>query len=458
MKYRDSPIVMSHQEPEKKNKTIYTSFVDTMEGEIYEEIVDADFGLPGFLQYDKSEEAVGEVIDEVTIEGATYKPIDSDIVKKRIIYLPSEAREYGTTEQILHNIQQFIHTYVDLTEFGEKLTSYYVLLSWVYDSFETIPYLRFVGDYGTGKSRALKVIGSLCYKPIFGGGSITPSPIFRLIEQFKGTLIIDEADFSRSDHFSEITKILNCGFTRDMPVLRTEGDKNKQAKAFDVFSPKILATREFFKDLALESRCINEIMKGNPRPDIPFQLPKNFHHLALQLRNMLLMFRFRNYLGVDVDEQLRIPAVEPRINQIAMPILALIEDEAEREKIKQFIVEYDKSLKHRRSDEIPALILTGIITAHQEDQKLTYKNIANHINKDRDEKTGEYKISPARIGKLNSTVLGFESRRVNGRTEVFWNENKAKELCLRYGVDFEESMTVKTDEENLNEEFPDKPK
>lgn len=444
-----------NQDSDKSFKVTTTSFLENM-GQIYEEIRDHEMAISLLLPYDKTEEELGEPIDEIVIDDVTYRPIENEVVQKQIVYLPSEATEYGTTKELLSFIQKFIHTYVDLSTFGETISSYYVLMSWIFDSFETIPYLKFTGDYGTGKTRALKVIGSICYKPIFAGGSITPSPIFRLIEQFHGTLVIDEADFSNSDHYSEIVKILNCGYTKNMPVLRTEGDKNKEPKAFDVFSPKVIATRDLYKDLALESRCITEYMKGSPREDIPYQLPQDFYALSLRLRNMLLLFRFRHYAGVVVEESLRIPGVEPRINQIAMPILAIIEDEGERAKIREFIQEYDKSLKNRRSIEIPGLILSAVILTNRNADELTYKNIANNINKDRDEKSGEYKISPSRIGKINASILGFDHRRINGRTELIWNEEKAKELCNRYGIDIEELPLVQTSPE-VDKLFPNKP-
>lgn len=445
-------------EDKKSNiKTINTSFIDYL-GDLYEQVYDKDSEGTFFVKYSKLSQEIEGVVEKVEINETIYKPIYNDFVKKEFIYLSSEAKEYNNLSTLLQLIQQYIHKYLDITEFGEVLSSYYILLSWIYDNFETIPYLRFIGDYGTGKSRGLKVIGSICYKPIFAGGAITPSPIFRLIEQFKGTLVIDEADFSISEHFAEIIKILNCGYQKGLPVLRTEGDKKKEPTAFNVFSPKLIATRESFKDLALESRCLTEQMKGNPRPEIPFQLPKEFYKEGQDLRNMLLLFRFRYYGVVELREDLRIEGIEPRINQIVMPILAIIENNKEREKIKQFIIDYDKSLKTRRSAEIPALILLGIIETYRNGEELNYKNISSQINTDRDEKSGEFKISPTRIGRVNSAVLNFKTRRINGRTELIWNENKIKDLCQRYGIDFIEN---EADSNGLNKEefdklFPDK--
>lgn len=433
----------------KKQKIIYTSFFDDI-GDIYEQVYDYASQDTFFIKYNKFEEngqSEETLIYELKVEDLILKPINNEFVKNQFISFPSETTEYGDIKTLLKVIQDFIHKYLDISEFGEILSSYYVLLTWIYDNFECIPYLRFIGDYGTGKSRALKVIGSICYKPIFAGGAITPSPIFRLIEQFKGTLIIDEADFFNSDYYSEIIKILNCGYQKNMPVLRTEGDKKREAMAFNVFSPKIIATRKPFKDLALESRCLTEQMKGNPRHDIPYQLPKDFEKEALNIRNMLLLFRFRKYGEITIDESLRIENVEPRLNQIVMPILAIIDDEKERKRIKDFIIEYDQNLKNIRSDELPAKILKAILDLKNENETLTYKAIAEKVNNNLEENLGEYKISPAKIGRINNSVLGFDHNLVNGITQIIWNEKIAKNLVIRYGLDYE----IKTEQNNFDD-------
>src|SRR5207249_10312756 len=121
----------------------------------------------------------------------------------------------------------------------------YVLLTWIYDAFNELPYLRARGDYGSGKTRLLLTVGSICYKPIFASGASTVSPLFRIIDAFRGTLIIDEGDFRMSDEKAEGVEILNNGNGRGFPVLRSEASKNREfnPRAYSVFGPKLVATR-----------------------------------------------------------------------------------------------------------------------------------------------------------------------------------------------------------------------
>ena len=127
-----------------------------------------------------------------------------------------------------------------------------------------MPYLRLRGDWGSGKTRALMTLGSLCYKAFFASGASTVSPIFHILDAFGGTLILDEADFRFSDEKAEIVKILNNGNVRGIPVLRTMMNRQREfnPQAFQVFGPKIVASRGTYHDQGLESRFITEEMGG----------------------------------------------------------------------------------------------------------------------------------------------------------------------------------------------------
>jgi hypothetical protein len=251
----------------------------------------------------------------------------NNLIKNEVVLLPSEPRIYGSEDQLVADVRQFIHRYVDLSPTFEQVATYYVLLSWLYDAFNDLPYLRLRGDYGSGKTRALLTIGSLCYKAFFASGASTVSPLFHTLNAFRGTLIFDEADFRFSDERAEIVKILNNGNVRGMPVLRTMMNRQREfnPQAFQVFGPKIVATRGRYDDKALESRFITEEMGARPlRTDIPINLPNSFKDEARELRNKLLLYRFHRRHEVKLDESLVDLRLEPRLNQILLPLLSVV--------------------------------------------------------------------------------------------------------------------------------------
>src|SRR5437879_7376452 len=125
-----------------------------------------------------------------------YSP-RNNLLTNEVVLFPSEPVEYESEQELVEGIRAFIHRYVDISPLFEQIASYYVLFTWVYDAFNELPYLRLRGDTGSGKTRFLLTAGSLCYKPIFASGASTVSPLFRILDEFRGTLIVDERSEER---------------------------------------------------------------------------------------------------------------------------------------------------------------------------------------------------------------------------------------------------------------------
>lgn len=329
------------------------------------------------------------LLEEVEIDGKKYRPLPPsyNLVDKDVILFPSVVTEYQSEEEILKEIQTFIHKYLDITEVFEQIATYYVLFTWMFDKFNEVPYLRAIGDFGSGKSRFIQAIGILCYKPVFTGGATTPSPIFRIVNEVHGTLIIDEADFKHSDMTSEIVKILNTGYQRGMPVLRSEGKGTFEVKAYDVFCPKIVATRETFSDKALESRfLVEEMGAGKLRTDIPRTLDESFYKEAELIRNKLLMWRMKNYFEPIEKRNELIEGIHPRLNQIVMPLLSIIKNEAIREHLKTFIIKYNTDLVADRGLSWESDIVFAVLKLEYELKatEITVKQITDEVNREID--------------------------------------------------------------------------
>ncbi len=260
-------------------------------------------------------------------------PAKNGLLRNGVILLPSSVTPFGDVSQLVLKIRLFIRTYVALSPRFETTATYYVLLTWLYDRFNELPYLRVRGEPGSGKSRFLQVVGSICYRPMFASGASTVSPLFRIIDSFRGTLVFDESDFRFSDEKAEIVKILNNGNAKGFPVLRCEATKKGvyDPVAYHVFGPKLIATRGAFEDRALESRCITEAMSTTPRRPMPVTLPASFHEEALALRNQLLSFRFETWATTSSEGVVLDPDLEPRLNQVLGPLASVMDEEARNE-------------------------------------------------------------------------------------------------------------------------------
>ncbi len=379
-------------------------------------------------------------VNKIEIKGRVHVPYsaNNNLVHNEIILFPSQATEYGTERELVAEIHSFIHRYVDIDSTFEHVAAYYVLLSWVYDAFNELPYLRIRGDYGTGKTRFLLTIGSLCYKPIFASGASTVSPLFRMLESFRGTLIVDEGDFRFSDERADLVKILNNGNARGFPVLRCETNQSREFNpaAYSVFGPKLVAMRGTFDDPALESRFLTHEVGLRPlRSDIALNLPVNQREEARQLRNKLLMFRFKKRHQVQVQPSLARKSVEPRLNQILLPLLSIIDDPEVRRHIEQLTENQQRQLIAERGESTEGQIL-GIIRdlVDSGELRLSIKAVTDMF-RDRHGEDCERKVSNKWIGSIIRKKLNLRTLKSNGTyclADI--NADVLTALYERYGV------------------------
>ena len=95
----------------------------------------------------------------------------NNLITTECVLLPSGIGEFSNKADLLREVRRFLRRYVDLSSTFEEIAAHYVLLTWVYDAFSELPYLRFRCEFGTGKTRALLAVGSVCYKPFFASGA-----------------------------------------------------------------------------------------------------------------------------------------------------------------------------------------------------------------------------------------------------------------------------------------------
>jgi hypothetical protein len=361
----------------------------------------------------------------------------NNLIRHDVVLLPSRPEEFSSEASLVADIQAYIHRYVDLSPQFERIASYYVLFSWLYDGFNELPYLRVRGDYGSGKTRFLLVVGSVCYKPVFASGASTVSPIFHILDAFRGTLIIDEGDFRWSDDKADIVKILNNGNVRGLPVLRTEVSRTGEfnPRAFQVFGPKLVATRGFYEDRALESRFITEETGHRGlRRDIPINLPASYKEEALHLRNKLLLYRFRNHGKRHASGSLVDPTLEPRLNQIFVPLLSIIDDATVRTELRQVARERHREIVADRGMDIEAQVLEVIQHLQRRRSKLAVGEITSAFI-DRFGEEYERPITNKWVGFIIRRKLHVKTQKSHGTFVIpLGEEERLRRLYDKYGL------------------------
>ena len=372
-----------------------------------------------------------------------YLPTRDGLVGE-VVHFASSATPYDSQSLLFKQVKGFIHHYLELPADFEDIVCLYVLLSWVFQFAPSIPYLRIIGDWGSGKTRFLQVVGSVCFRPIFASGATTPAPIFRILEQFRGTLVLDEADFNDSSAWGEMVKLLNNGYRPGMPVLRADKENGKwYPRSYQVFGPKLIATRYPFRDEALESRCLTAEMLPLSRDDIPRVLPPSFQSEVDVLRSRLLTFRLANLFhlkGKTFGNDLLEPGLQPRLQEILIPLKAMLNgDQSMVETLAVFARRLQDSLFTRRRESDSGRVLSALIELHNEGKELSIKNITQRVV-DMDDESPV--ISPEKIGWLTKR-LGFtkEKGAQSRRRVVRWDQQRIERMVKQYGLALESPLS-----------------
>lgn len=397
-----------------------------------------------------------------------FPPFDS-MLKANVIRLPSQIEPYDSEVSLQKRIQEFIHKYVDLPYHMETLASYYVMMTWLFDVFYVVPYLRARGNSDSGKSRFTEVIGQLCMRSIFVTGSTTPSPVFRTMEKWGGlTLVMDEADLPHSETSADWVQMFNTGYKRGFSILRTamkEGDAT--VEAFNAFGPKVINMRGKFVDDATESRCLtwDAAVGRGIRADIPRYIVDQDGYLAeaLSIRNQLLAFRLRNYGTVEVDYNAKETVHMPgRLIEITVPLMSISREPQFKQSVMDFIATMNQQAIMERSSTIEAKILEAILRAYyvpdekilelspdmQDKLKLQVAAITRQANRlinrenaevsDGDDHQASKQLYAGRVGKMLTDRLMLRTEKANVGTRpmvLVWDMDRINALVIRYGME-----------------------
>lgn len=283
------------------------------------------------------------------------------------LFLPSAAEHGHSTNEVLSDIQKFLSEWVDAPQSWLQIASYYVLMTWVYDKFTVVPYLRFLGESGTGKTRLLEALSAISFRALLTNGNTSVAGLFRTIDILQGTVAIDESDFKNSSEQADIAKVFNNGYKANAPVIRAEGTSEGYAPTpFVVYGPKIIGTRKRFEDDAIESRCLTFETKRLELSQIHArsQLNDDFYRQANTLQNRLLGWRFDSFADVRVEEEpVRALKISPRLAEVAITMYSAVRDEEARRNILGFLERY---YAHIQGDSTATFVMEALAQLEEE--------------------------------------------------------------------------------------------
>lgn len=142
-------------------------------------------------------------------------------------------------EKLLTEIKETIKQFVVADEPSLTAASLWVVFTWVHHLMQVSPIAHITApEKRCGKSVLLECLTRLSYRAI-PASSISSAAIYRCIERWEPTLLIDEADsFMRDDE--DLRGIINSGFNKSAAfVVRCVGDDHEPTK-FSTWAAKAL--------------------------------------------------------------------------------------------------------------------------------------------------------------------------------------------------------------------------
>ena len=198
--------------------------------------------------------------------GPFTEEFPTDLIKP-IWKLPLPPIE-SSSEEIYQEIYAELKNYLVLKDDEYSIITLWIMASWLVDDFQTCPYLCLIAPKSSGKTTVLNILGELAYRSV-SAISVTAPSLFRAIEMWHITLLLDEAEFQvkqDTEAGQALYGCLNGGYKRGSYAIRTEGDSGSRIpSAYDVFGFKaISATKLFHPTLESRSIVIN-MVQGMPR-------------------------------------------------------------------------------------------------------------------------------------------------------------------------------------------------
>ena len=348
-----------------------------------------------------------------------FTPLFPEELLKPIWKLPFDALETSAIN-VYEDIYKFIKEYLVIQEEEYHLMTLWIMASHLVDDFKTVPYLLFIAPKESGKSQAMRILSLFAYRA-FLAASVTPSALFRAIELWKITLLIDEAETqiqSETESGQALYQTLNMGYKRDSYAIRVEGESRIPTR-FDVFGFKAIASTKIFLP-TLESRSIIiNMSQGKPKKIIIDE------QRADVIRSELLYFRFRT-VG-------KLPVIQPKSNsgriiEIMTPLFTVaqifkglngIKTIISYEKLQAILNDKITDLENIRNDEEHGSVEAQVIEEIQKQIKQSAKDAINIPIKlitmglgwvDEYSDPKQVKIASAKIGRVLK-VMGIISHR-----------------------------------------------
>ncbi|MEM3398501.1 MAG: bifunctional DNA primase/polymerase [Nitrososphaerota archaeon] len=412
---------------ERKPRIRFVLGGEIINGRLFE-VVEND-GVLKILAYDPSGNTF-EIHETLKIDDLEFRPYTELPFRE---YLPGVPEAISEDPSLWRDTLEFIREYYDNPRSDDVYHVMVAVVAWSYlcDVVKgSTPYLCFLGPFRSGKTRALEVMASLCYKPML---VVDPSEasMFRIIEKFRPTLIVDEAQIVDKN----VRAVMAAGYRFGVKVPRVvdpEADGLEAIRWFDCFGLKVYACRE---------EPPNDIFSRS----IIIHCEKNVRHTkkridgekARELRTRWLAQRLRMFNKVTVTFE-EFQSEDGRLQELFSPLVVMAQLFGDREAlaaIERYGRQIEKEIAAMETTSEDAEIISAILeymNSKNDDAPsvMPVQDLVDILNRDLPKPEYEARYVGKRL-----TTLGFERIRLHGGKRAYKIDYELLErLVRRYNI------------------------
>jgi DNA primase catalytic core len=389
--------------------------------------------------------------------------IEDNMIKQPYIseYLSGVPIEINI-RQLFKDIHDYLTKYLYFKNTDDAiLSSLWVILTYLYMGFESVPYLWVNATKGSGKSTFMDVLSKICFNSLTLDASSTTAVIFRGIDELSPTLFVDEFENMSTEVSSTLKAIFNSGYKKGAFTLRMEKigkDKLVRGK-FYTFGPKVFLGIDPIHE-TLYDRCIKIEMKRSPQQMKKFIFDEEAVSRTDNIKKRLILntlLHGADYVRLYRKGDLNLPSfLANRERELWEPlycIATMIEQNQDTTPIMETLDRLSsKSLKSKREDVALCnvesnivILLSQLIKSNTENMQLEngaqwYKfSTIYHFNQIKGFLDSEFSadISSKSFGQILKNRLHLEPRTIGNDRGYIISQDIIEELGSLYDIPHE---------------------
>jgi hypothetical protein len=467
-------------EKDVEEKDVYIQRPTVVTSEFIAEEIWSRINAPQYLVYrfkEDSFETLKEIPSRETNakgQNIIYIPVNNDSLKKGLIIVPTGCTE-TTFRELFEEIDKFAVLSYDPCgqEALVKLLTRICVGSWFLDRFvadpvfdiagsgKFAPIIPIRGPSQSGKNRLAFVLRLLSYKPYFEMSTYRIPSLYRPMDLWQGTLVLDEADFANTNEKSELVHFLNCRAT-GTPLSRQNPNNPGVTDTFTNFGITIVTQRRPFDDNATESRALPFYSEASDKR-LPVIETDEMLKQGLELQNKLLYLRMKYYRQVTINKEAWVNELnDHRLVASLLPLIALSSHEPSlKETITKTAKEVEKAKVEEKANSMDGLIVNFLWEKINDRLFENWRPRIFYILESREVETDneiekekrialttrhladQFRWSPQSIRKALAS-LGIAEKgltnsvKVNGRTQrvIFFDPSRMEKRLREFVVDY----------------------